>query len=124
MRTKLPVRFGVCGLVAVAMLSTLPAAASVSRIFVTGGMLIDGTGAAPRPNRGILIEGDRIVSVDRASSVPTDAVRLPADGKYVLPGLLDLRAHVTFKLPGTRAGGPRRERDPLRALPSLTPQLT
>ena len=34
------------------------------RMVVRGGTLIDGTGAAPRPNSVILIEGDRIRQVD------------------------------------------------------------
>ncbi|MEJ8567009.1 amidohydrolase family protein [Elongatibacter sediminis] len=69
-----------------------------SSLYLVGGSLIDGTGAEPRPNEGILIANGRFQSVS-ATEVPEDVVRIDAENKWILPGLFDLHAHVTFYLP-------------------------
>jgi hypothetical protein len=60
--------------------------------------LIDGTGAPPRPHSRIVIAGRRLMAVGArdAVQVPEGATRLPVAGSWVLPGLVDLHAHVTF----------------------------
>ena len=70
--------------------------------WIGGGTLIDGTGAGPRPNPGILIDEGNIVALGEPDSLPADAKKINADGKWVLPGLFDLHAHITFKLAGAR----------------------
>lgn len=70
--------------------------------WITGGTLIDGTGAEPRPNPGIFINEGNIVSLGETGSLPADTREINADGKWVLPGLFDLHAHITFKLAGAR----------------------
>ena len=70
--------------------------------WVTGGTLIDGAGAEPRPNPGIFINEGIIVSLGRPDNLPADAREINAEGKWVLPGLFDLHAHITFKLAGAR----------------------
>ena len=70
--------------------------------WITGGTLIDGTGAEPGPNPGIYINEGRIVSLGKPDSLPQDAREINAEGKWVLPGLFDLHAHITFKLAGAR----------------------
>ena len=70
--------------------------------WITGGTLIDGTGAEPRPNPGILINDGNIVSLGKPDALPEDAQEINAGGKWVLPGLYDLHAHITFKLAGAR----------------------
>ena len=70
--------------------------------WITGGTLIDGTGAEPRPNPGILINEGYIVSLGKPDALPEDAQEINAGGKWVLPGLYDLHAHITFKLAGAR----------------------
>ena len=70
--------------------------------WITGGTLIDGTGADPRPNPGIFINEGNIVSLGEPDSLPADAKEINAGGKWVLPGLYDLHAHITFKLAGAR----------------------
>jgi imidazolonepropionase-like amidohydrolase len=80
------------------------AALAATLVFVEGGTLLDGTGAAPRPNPGILLNvlnGGRIQALG-PSSVPPEAVRLSAQGKWIVPGMFDLHAHITFKLAGGR----------------------
>jgi hypothetical protein len=57
-------------------------------VFIQGGTLIDGTGAPPRPNGGILIVDDRISAMGDAAHLPADATRVFADGKWLGPGLI------------------------------------
>ena len=64
--------------------------------------MIDGTGAEPRLNPGIFINEGSIVSLGKPDSLPQDAREINAEGKWVLPGLFDLHAHITFKLAGAR----------------------
>ena len=77
-------------------------AAGAASWWITGGTLIDGTGAAPRANPGIFISEGNIVSLGKPDTLPADAREISADGKWVLPGLFDLHAHITFKLAGAR----------------------
>lgn len=62
----------------------------------TGATLIDGT---PRPavqNATLLVRDGRIVAAGAASAVaiPEAAERIPLDGKYVIPGLINAHGHV------------------------------
>lgn len=75
---------------------------SPERLFIDGGTLIDGTGAQPGENPGILIEGERIRSLGREAAGEPGTEVFSADGKWVLPGLFDLHVHVTFMLSGPR----------------------
>ena len=61
-------------------------------LVVRGGVVIDGTGAAPR-RADIGITGSRIVSV---GSVPKhDCVELDADGAVVAPGFINVLSHAS-----------------------------
>ena len=55
----------------------------------------NGTGGPPVEDSAILIQGDRIAAVGKANEVriPPDAVQIRADGKTVLPGLIDMHVH-------------------------------
>jgi imidazolonepropionase-like amidohydrolase len=72
-------------------------------LYLHGGTLIDGTGALPRPNPGILISEGRFAAVGGIASVPAEADRLDAAGKWIVPGLIDLHGHFTAQR-GTDAG--------------------
>lgn len=92
-----------CLLLAAAAYSTeTEVSESPARIFVDGGILIDGAGAQPAENPGILIEGERIRSLGREAAGEPGTEVISADGKWVLPGLFDLHVHVTFMLSGPR----------------------
>ncbi|HNQ81878.1 MAG: amidohydrolase family protein [Acidobacteria bacterium] len=63
-----------------------------------GATLIDGTGANPISNAVIVIRGNRIQEVGRLGQVtiPEGAALIPAEGKYILPGMIDLHTHITY----------------------------
>ncbi len=64
---------------------------------ITGVRLIDGTGADPIDNATIVVEGERITALGPSDDVtiPGDATVVEADGKTVLPGLIDCHVHLT-----------------------------
>jgi len=70
----------------------LPAQTAPRRTAIRCGRLIDGTGAAPRANAVILIEGERIKEV--GSSVPAGFQVIDLSHSTVLPGLIDNHTHV------------------------------
>lgn len=74
-------------------------AQSQPALLIEGGTLIDGTGAAPMPRSAILIEEGRIRRIGGQGSIkaPAGTRVIPADGKYVIPGLID--AHVHYDMP-------------------------
>src|SRR5262245_14426661 len=62
---------------------------------IVGATVIDGTGSPPMRDAVILIEGERIVSVTSGvPGVPEGAEVIPADGRYVIPGLMDANVHL------------------------------
>ncbi len=69
-----------------------------SQILITGGSLIDGTGADARAATDVLVEPDRIVAVGKAAAglADADAAVIDASGKTVMPGLIDSHVHCTF----------------------------
>ena len=74
------------------------------RLVLRGATIIDGTGAPPRGPVDIVIEGDRIASINsvgfpgvpiNARSRPQNASKeIDATGMYVLPGLVDMHVHT------------------------------
>jgi imidazolonepropionase-like amidohydrolase len=69
-------------------------------LYVEGGTLIDGSGNPPRPNPGIFLSNGVIESV--GGTPPAGVESLSAEGQWILPGMFDLHAHITFKLAGAR----------------------
>ncbi len=71
-------------------------------MLISGGTLIDGTGADPRPNGGIAVAGNQIVALgDEAANVVNDftseeVLELDATGKTIMPGLIDSHLHCSF----------------------------
>ncbi len=69
----------------------------ISQLVISGGTVIDGTGAAPRV-ADVAVSDGRIVAVgvDAAAAVDADAARIDATGHTVMPGLIDSHLHCTF----------------------------
>lgn len=63
---------------------------------LVGATLIDVTGKSPLANSAVVIEGDRIIAAGPRTQVtiPQGATIVDAGGKYLLPGLWDMHAHL------------------------------
>ncbi|MBW0089406.1 amidohydrolase family protein [Pseudonocardia sp. KRD-184] len=70
-------------------------------ILISGGTVVDGTGAAARPGEAVLLRGGRIVALGAAAlaQAAPDETRIDATGKTVMPGLIDAHTHLTFGEP-------------------------
>ncbi|MGC1616914.1 MAG: amidohydrolase family protein [Candidatus Acidiferrum sp.] len=64
---------------------------------ITHVTLIDATGAAPKPDRTVFISDEKIAAIgpSRSISVPRGTKTLDAAGKFLIPGLVDMHAHLT-----------------------------
>jgi predicted amidohydrolase YtcJ len=67
------------------------------RLLIDGAMVWDGTGAPPFPGR-VLVEGERITAVASQSETVASngAERLDAAGKFLMPGMVEGHAHLSF----------------------------
>jgi imidazolonepropionase-like amidohydrolase len=63
---------------------------------LVGATLIDVTGKPPIANSAVVIEGDRITAAGQRSEIkiPEGATTVDVTGKYLLPGLWDMHAHL------------------------------
>lgn len=66
---------------------------------VTGGRLIDGTGKSPFDNATVIIEDARIKAVGRNIEIPKEAKVIKADGKTIMPGMIDAHIHFIGVMP-------------------------
>jgi imidazolonepropionase-like amidohydrolase len=73
------------------------------QVLLSGGTVIDGTGAPVLPNADVLFEVDRIVAVgpQASSSAAPDAEIIDVAGCTVMPGLIDSHCHITFGEPAS-----------------------
>jgi hypothetical protein len=79
---------------------SLAAPTAAQTLVITGGTVIDGTGAAPLPAGVVVMENGRITAIGRAGevAVPANATRIDATGKYVIPGLMDANLHLFLNI--------------------------
>lgn len=83
---------------------------------IRNGTVIDCTGAEPKPNSSVLIENGRIREVGSTGRVKTqvrDAQVIEANGRHILPGLMDMHTHLCKPYP---------PEDPRARHPDVTPQ--
>ncbi|MBI4481546.1 MAG: amidohydrolase family protein [Acidobacteria bacterium] len=75
--------------------------ASAQSIVIEGGTLIDGTGKPPLSDAVVIIEGNKIKTVSQKGKTPypAGAQIIPADGKFILPGFVDMHIHYYHWLP-------------------------
>lgn len=71
-------------------------AAAQDRLALVGGMLLDGYDVPPLHHAAVLVEGSRIVAVGRAAEmeIPADAEVVDTRGRVMIPGMMDLHAHL------------------------------
>jgi imidazolonepropionase-like amidohydrolase len=72
------------------------AAAPAKKLALVGGMLLDGYEVPPIHHAAIIIEGNTIVEVGRAAdiTIPPDATVIDTSGRTMMPGMMDLHAHL------------------------------
>ena len=72
-------------------------------IALTNVRVIDGTGAAPRDDQTIIIQGGKIQSIGPTASTtyPADARTVDLKGYTVLPGLVGMHNHMFFPMGGS-----------------------
>ena len=69
-------------------------------IYLKGGTIIDMAGRAPF-QASVIIRNGYIESIGRNLPIPSGARILDISGRYILPGFVDMHAHVTFLPAGT-----------------------
>lgn len=80
-----------------AALLLLPGSATARDLVLRGVTVIDGTGRPPLPDRDIVIRGGRIAAVGpRGACRTADAEVLELSRLFVVPGFVDMHAHVTY----------------------------
>jgi imidazolonepropionase-like amidohydrolase len=62
---------------------------------ITHVAVIDGTGAAARPDMTVVITGERIAALGRTGKVeiPAGSEQIDGSGKFLIPGLWDMHVH-------------------------------
>jgi predicted amidohydrolase YtcJ len=89
---------------------------TTNRLVFTHVTVIDGTGPPAQPNMAVLIEGDRITSLEQESTAtPTGAEVVDAKGGFLIPGLWDMHVQLSWTkacaLPALVANGVTGVRD-------------
>jgi imidazolonepropionase-like amidohydrolase len=81
-----------------------PPAADTNRVVaIIGATLIDGRGGLPVSNAVVVVRGNKIAAAgsDNSTKIPSEAEVLAAEGKVLLPGLIDSHFHIErdYELP-------------------------
>ena len=78
------------------------AAAAPRMTALVGGTVVATDGAPSIANATVLISGDRIVQVGPADSIslPAGTQTIAMNGKWLIPGLMNMHVHLGLKLPG------------------------
>jgi imidazolonepropionase-like amidohydrolase len=79
-----------------------PAAGTDPSIALVGATVVGTDSGTEIPNAVVLISADRIVKVGPADStpIPEGAKRISLQGKWLIPGLMNMHVHLGLKLPG------------------------
>ncbi len=77
-------------------------AAAEKTVVIRGATLFDGTAGEPIADATVVIRGERIAAVGRGDDIeaPKDSETIRLSGLTLLPGLVDLHAHILCGAPG------------------------
>ena len=69
---------------------------------LTGGTLIDVTSGETMADAVVIIRGERVEAVGPAGTLamPANATIIPMEGRWLVPGLMNMHVHLGLKLPG------------------------
>jgi imidazolonepropionase-like amidohydrolase len=69
---------------------------------LVGGTIVNINGKASIPDGVVLIEGERIKQLGAAGSIqiPPGAKVIPMNGRWLVPGLMNMHVHLSLNLPG------------------------
>jgi len=73
-----------------------PRAVPATRLALTHVTVLPMDGSGPIDDATVLINGDRIVSVESGGVVPSGVEEMDMSGKTVIPGLIDVHAHLHY----------------------------
>jgi len=65
-------------------------------IALTGGTVIDGTGAQPKPSTTIVFEGSKIIEISEKTTFGKDVKVYDVSGKTIMPGIIDTHVHFSY----------------------------
>ena len=72
--------------------------AQTGALVITDTTLIDGVSETALPNMSVIIRGDRITAVGPSDDIatPAEATVIDGSGKFLIPGLWDMHAHLSY----------------------------
>jgi imidazolonepropionase-like amidohydrolase len=100
MLTRRTLREAVAGIV---VLILLPAAAASQALVIANASIIDASAPSPVRIGTIIIQDGRIAAIGTSPRIPAGARVIDARGKFVVPGLWDMHAHLAALTPVGRA---------------------
>lgn len=100
MKAAIAVLLGALGMLGAAPSPATPVAVTA----LVGGTVVDLEAGRSIANATVLIEGERIVAVGPSErvAVPAGARLIRTDGRWLLPGLMDMHVHLGLVLPGAQ----------------------
>jgi imidazolonepropionase-like amidohydrolase len=112
-------------LLALLATAVLPGIAPAAVTALVGGNVVNLAGGKPVRDAVVLIDGERILSIGGpGSAVPPGATVVPMQGKWLIPGLMNMHVHLGLNLPGAgRIYNETREAKGLRMLSNAQKSL-
>lgn len=102
---------------AIAVVNAAPAAAQDRAIAITGARILTMAGE-PIENGTLVIKDGKIVAVGSTVAVPADAELIAANGRVIMPGIVDTHSHIG-QVAGADGSGPVQPE--VRAMDSIDP---
>ncbi|MHB9880208.1 amidohydrolase family protein [Pacificimonas sp. ICDLI1SI03] len=95
-----------------------PSAPAEPLVALVGGNIVDVNTGQVTPNGTVLVRGERIEAIGAADAVPIPAGTrsIPMQGKWLVPGLMNMHVHFGLKLPGAAGNALIDETDAEQAL--------